>query len=158
MSPVAYIPRTRDLYPDYPPYRWVINEDVPPWTPLKAPLSECKIALLSTGGVHTIDQEPFHSRDDTSYREIPRDVAFKDLQVTHFGYLTGDATADPNCVFPLERMRELAADGIIGELADPAYSMMGGIYSSRRVRDQLAPAIVNMLVEREVDVLLLVPA
>ena len=157
MSPVAYIPRTRDLYPDYPPYRWVVNEDAP-WTPLKAPLAECKVALLSTGGIHTSDQTPFHSRDDTTYREIPRDVDFKDLCVSHFGYITDDARADPNCVFPLERMRELQTDGIIGELANPAYSMMGGIYSSRRVRDQLAPAIVDLLVQRKVDVLLLVPA
>ena len=157
MSPVAYIPRTRELYPDHPPYRWVVSQDTP-WTPLKAPLSRCRVALITSGGVHLKDQQPFHSRDDTSYREIPRDVDFEDLRISHFGYLTQDAVADPNCVFPLERLRELEAEKIIGEVADPAYSMMGGIYSTRRVREELTPPIVELLVQREVDVLFLVPA
>ena len=45
--PVAYIPRTRELYNAYTPYRWVMNEEPPPWTPLKKPLAECKVALMS---------------------------------------------------------------------------------------------------------------
>ena len=40
--PVAYIPRTRELYNAYTPYRWVVNEEPPPWTPLKKPLAQCK--------------------------------------------------------------------------------------------------------------------
>ncbi len=157
MSPIAYIPRTKELYSNHPPYRWVVNEDVP-WTPLKSPVADCKVALLSTGGVHTVDQEPFHYADDTSYREIPKDVDFADLRVSHFGYLTADAAIDPNCVFPLERLRELQADGTIGELADPAYSMMGGIYSVRRVREKVIPVMVDLLLQQKVDVLLLAPA
>ena len=42
-------------------------------------------------------------------------------------------------------MRELEADGVIGELADPAYSFMGGIYSARKVREELAPQIADEL-------------
>ena len=157
MSPIAYIPRTRDLYPDYPPYRWVVNQDVP-WTPLAKPLSRCRVALISSGGVHRVDQPPFHTRDDTSYREISRDVGVEELRVTHFGYRTEDAEKDPNCVFPLERMRELEVEGVIGELADPAYSFIGGIYSARRVRDELIPPLIEGLKQNHVDVLYLVPA
>ena len=36
--PVAYIPRTRELYKSYGAYRWVVNESAPPWTPLSKPL------------------------------------------------------------------------------------------------------------------------
>ena len=72
----------------------------------------------------------------------------------HFGYPTADAEKDPNCVFPLERMRELEAEQIIGELSDPAFSFMGGIYSARKVRDELAPKIVEELRRAHVDALL----
>ena len=157
MAPIEYIPRTREMYADYPPYRWVVNEDVP-WTPLAKPLNQCKVALLSSGGVHHKDQMPFHSKDDTSYREISKDVVVSELLVSHFGYRTEDAKGDPNCVFPIERMRELETEGTIGELSDPAYSSMGGIYSPRRVREEQAPRILEKLVERQVDILYLVPA
>ena len=157
MSPIAYIPRTREMYPDYPPYRWVVNADAP-WTPLTKPLNQCKVALISSGGVHHKDQEPFHTRDDTSYREIPKGVAVGDLHISHFGYRTEDARKDPNCVFPIEPMRELEAEGAIGQLADPTYSFMGGIYSTRRVREEVAPRFVEMLKRNNVDVFYLVPA
>jgi D-proline reductase (dithiol) PrdB len=154
---VAYIPRTRELYAGYAPYRWVINEDVP-WTPLAKPLRECKVALISSGGVHHKDQVPFHFRDDVSYYKIPRDVDIEDLCISHFGYRTDDARQDPNCVFPLERMRELAAEGVMGEFADPAYTFAGGIYSARKVRDELAPGLVEELTANRVDLFYLVPA
>lgn len=157
MAPIEYIPRTREMYADYPPYRWVVNEDVP-WTPLAKPLNQCSVALLGSGGVHHKDQKPFHSKDDTSYREISKDVAMDELLVSHFGYRTEDAKRDPNCVFPIERTRELELEGTIGELSDPAYSVMGGIYSARRLKEELAPRILEKLVERQVDLLYLVPA
>ena len=157
MSPIEYIPRTREMYADYAPYRWVVNEDTP-WTPLAKPLNRCKIALLGSGGVHHVAQPPFHSKDDTSYREIPRSVAVEELRVSHFGYRTEDAAKDPNCVFPIERMRELERDGGIGELADPTYSFTGGIYSASKVRNIVAPEFIERFKERGVDVLFLVPA
>jgi D-proline reductase (dithiol) PrdB len=55
-------------------------------------------------------------------------------------------------------MRELESAGVIGELADPAYSFMGGIYSARKVRDELAPRLVNELKRAHVDAFYLVPA
>lgn len=155
--PVAYIPRTRELYKSYSPYRWVVNEGAPPWTPLSKPLSECKIALIGSGGILYRDQPRFH-REDTSYRLIPKNAAQDDLSVWHFGYRIGDASADHNCVFPLNAMRQLQAEGAIGEFADPAYSFMGGVYSARKVRDELAPAIVSELKRAHADALFLVPA
>jgi D-proline reductase (dithiol) PrdB len=157
MSPVAYIPRTRELYSNYPPYRWVINDDCP-WTPLSKPLSECRVALLTSGGVHHVDQAPFHFKEDTSFREIPTDTAMEDLRVSHYGYRTEDASTDSNCVFPLERMRELESAGLFGELVDPAFAMMGGIYSARKVQKELVPALMERFDQLRVDVLYLVPA
>jgi D-proline reductase (dithiol) PrdB len=154
--PIEYIPRTRELYRDYSPYRWVVNDDVP-WTPLSTPIARCKVALMSSGGIMYRDQPRFH-REDASYRRIPKNARREDLYIWHFGYPTADAEADPNCVFPLERMRELEAAGVIGELSDPAYSFMGGIYSARKVRDELAPRIVEELRSARVEAFYLVPA
>lgn len=155
--PVEYIPRTRELYSEYAPYRWVINSEAPPWTHLPKPMSQCKVALMSSGGILYRDQPRFH-REDASYREIPKNAMQADLDVWHFGYRTDDAKLDHNCVFPLARMRELEAEGVIGELSDPAYSFMGGIYSARKVREELAPRIVEELKEARVDAFYLVPA
>jgi D-proline reductase (dithiol) PrdB len=155
--PVGYIPRTRELYSDYTPYQWVVNTDTPPWTPLAKPISRCKVALMSSGGILYRDQPRFH-HEDASYRLIPKNATQDDLDVWHFGYRTEDAQADHNCVFPLARMRELEAEGVIGELSDPGYSFMGGIYSSRKVRDELAPRIADELKNAHVDAFYLVPA
>jgi len=155
--PVEYIPRTRELYSGYSPYRWVENKDVPPWTPLKKPIAQCKVALMTSGGMLYRDQPRFH-REDATYRAIPKDATQADLSVWHFGYRTADAEADHNCVFPLARMRELEADGTIDELSDPAYSFMGGVYSARKVRDELAPRIADELKKARIDVFYLVPA
>jgi len=154
--PVEYIPRTRELYSDFTPYRWVVNEDIP-FTPLRKPISDCKVALMSSGGILYRDQPRFH-REDASYRRIPKNARRDELDVWHFGYPTNDAKADPNCVFPLERMREFEAEGVIRELSDPAFSFMGGIYSARKVRDVLALQIVDELKAAHVDAFYLVPA
>jgi D-proline reductase (dithiol) PrdB len=154
--PIAYIPRTRDLYSDFTPYRWVQNDSAP-FTPLTKPLGKSKIALMSSGGIMYRDQPRFH-REDASWRRIPIDARRDELSVWHFGYPTGDAERDVNCVFPLERMRELEAAGVVGELVDPAFSFMGGIYSARKVRDQLAPQIVDELKRAHADAFFLVPA
>lgn len=155
--PIAYIPRTRQLYDAFSPYRWVINEGLPPWTPLPKPIAHSRVALMSSGGVLYRDQPRFH-REDASYRRIPKNALGDELNVWHFGYKTADAEADPNCVFPWQRMRELEAEGVIGELSDPSFSFMGGIYSARKVRDGLAPKILDELRMAEVDAFFLVPA
>src|SRR6516162_9949329 len=154
---VAYIPRTRQLYHAFTPYRWVVNKGMPPWTPLRKPIAHSKVALISSGGILYRDQPRFH-REDASYRRIPKNASRDELNIWHFGYKTADAQADPNCVFPLERMRELEKEGVIGELSDPSFSFMGGIYSARKVRDELAPKILDELRLTQVDAFFLVPA
>src|SRR5215469_10574152 len=154
--PVEYIPRTRELYGSFTPYRGVQNESAP-FTPLRKPIAESRIALISSGGIMYRDQPRFH-REDASYRRIPKDARADELSVWHFGYPTRDAERDVNCVFPIARMRELEAAGVMGALIDPAFSFMGGIYSARKVRDELAPQIVDELKRAHADAFFLVPA
>jgi D-proline reductase (dithiol) PrdB len=157
--PIDYIPRTRELYSPLPPYRWTDNraKEVP-WTPLTKPLEECRVALVGSGGIHLAMQPPFHFKDDASYRLIPTDTPVSELRIAHFGYPTGDADSDPNCVFPLDALRGLAADGTIRELAPEAITFMGGIYSQRRVLEELVPPVVEKIKQLNVDLCYLVPA
>ena len=158
-NPVDYIARTRQQYVSlgYPPYRWVQNEGRPPFTPLGKPLSQCRVGLVASGGIYRTGQVAFHYRDDFSFRVIPADTPTSELRATHFAYDLTDARSDPNSVFPLETLRNLAAEGRIGELGAKAYAFMGGIYSARLVRDHLAPTIAERLQKDGVEAALLVP-
>ena len=158
-DPVDYIARTREQYDKlgYPPYQWVRNEDEPPFAPLAKPLSEAKVGLVASGGIYRTGQVAFHYRDDFSFREIPADTPPNELRATHFAYDLTDARRDPNAVFPLETLRNLVDEGRIGGLGARAYTFMGGIYSVRKVRDALAPAIADRLQRDEVDLAILVP-
>ena len=157
--PVDYIPRIRDKYASegYPPYQWVENLAPPPWQPLRKPLSACRLGLVASGGIYVTGQVAFHYKDDTSFRIIPTDVRTADLRATHFAYDLTDARQDPNVVFPLDTLRRLVGEGVIGALAPRAYTFMGGIYSARRVREELAPQLTERLLADQVDIVLLVP-
>lgn len=157
--PVDYIERTRSQYEalGYPPYGWVTNEDTPPFVPLSKPLSESRLGLIASGGIYRQGQIAFHFKDDISYREIDTRTPMSELRISHFAYDTTDAISDPNVVFPLQTLRDLCRVSRIGELARNAYTFMGGIYSARKVRTKLAPALAQRLVRDEVDVALLVP-
>ncbi|MBI4240965.1 MAG: hypothetical protein HY613_04540 [Candidatus Rokubacteria bacterium] len=152
--PIAYIQRTRERYAQYPPYRWVINTEAS-WTPLARPLKDCRLALISSGGFYLKDQPPF-KENDASIRAIPKSADPRDLRIYHHGYRDDDADRDPNCVFPLERLRELEAAGVIGELADSALSFVT-LYSARREIEERAPKIVAALKAMAVDAAFLVP-
>lgn len=157
--PVDYIARTRAVYSalGYPPYRWVANEPLARLAHTGKPQTEWRIGLVASGGIYTAGQIAFHHRDDFSYREIASDTPVEHLRTTHFAYDLADSRQDPNVVFPLEILRGLAAEGVIGGVGANAYTFMGGIYSASKVRDVLAPALADRLVADAVDVALMVP-
>ena len=124
---------------------------------MRKPLSQCKLGLIASGGLYVTGQVAFHFKDDTSFRAIPTTVNTSDLRTAHFAYDQTDARKDPNVVFPIDTLRRLVKEGIVGSLAENFYTFMGGVYSSRRVADDLAPRLVDRLVADEVDVALLVP-
>ena len=157
--PVDYIERTREQYSalGYPIYRWVEETEPPAFARVDKPMREWRVGLVASGGIYARGQIAFHHRDDVSYREIAADAMVDSLRVTHFAYDLTDARADPNAVFPLETLRHLRDAGEIGVLGPRAYTFMGGIYSVRKVRDVLAPALAERLVADCVDVAIMVP-
>ncbi len=154
--PVRYIEQVRLHFPDQSPYQWSTYE-TSPLTPLPKPLSRCRIALLSSSGVYRKDQAPFDDvKNDLTWREIPTDVDPRDLRISHFSK-NAKAVTDVNTVFPVSRLRELAAEGFVGELASPAFTFMGRIFMRTRLQKEMAPALLERLRALAVDAALLVP-
>ena len=159
-KPVEYIRITHDRYEKagFTPYRYFHSDTPPPWTPMKKPLAECRLGVLVSGGAYVAGQVAFHYKDDSSMREIPKTVDVSDLRFAHVTeYMLGDARRDPDCLVPVTALRRLEAEGAVGSLADTFYSCMGGIYSQRRAREELAPAALAAVQSQNVDAVLLVP-
>jgi len=97
-----------------------ISRKCVPFTPCERELSKSTIAIVTAGGVHLKDQEAFNISDelgDLTYREIPEDVDSADLMVSHHHYDHRDADEDINVVFPIDVLRDLQAEGFIGDIA-----------------------------------------
>ena len=133
-----------------------------PWAPLRRPLSESRVALVSSAGLTAQGDTPFASRTrggDTTFRHIAAGTGLRDLAETHRS-TSWDRTgfdADPNVVLPLDRLDELVADGHIGEVAPRHLSLMGSITAPNRLVRHSAPEAAASLVADQVDVALLVP-
>jgi D-proline reductase (dithiol) PrdB len=160
MLPVDYIPIITERYNSlgYPTYDWYHADEAPPWTPMTKPLAESRIGLLCTAGTYVKGQEAYYYKDDASIRRIPKTTAVEDIRFSHLteNYLP-DPRRDPNCVFPIEPLRTLEAEGVIGGVAEDLLSCMGGIYSQRKTEQRLAPLVAAEFARLEVDVALLVP-
>ena len=126
-----------------------------PYTPRRRALSESVFALVSTAGVHLRDQEPFDLAGDNSWRLIPGDAASDHLMVTHAHYDHRHADSDINCVFPIDRLRELAAEGIIAGVGDKHLGFMGYTQQLRDLYERVAPAMAKVIERSRADAVLL---
>jgi D-proline reductase (dithiol) PrdB len=117
-----------------------------PFTPFEGELSKATVAIVSAGGVHLRDQEPFNIADelgDLSYRIIPPDADSSDLMVTHHHYDHADADQDVNVVFPLDVLRDLRDEGFIKNLALKHVGYMGYTMQLKAMYEGTAPQIAN---------------
>jgi D-proline reductase (dithiol) PrdB len=119
-----------------------------PFTPFDRTLDKSTVALVTAGGVHLKEQEPFNIADelgDLTYRVIPPDVASADLKVTHHHYDHTDADADINVVFPLDVLNDLVAEGFIGGVANKHIGYMGYTMQLKAMYEGTAPEIANQI-------------
>lgn len=162
MEPIAYVKRLNDHYRSqgFLPYKWSVYESAP-LSPLRKPLAQCRVALLTSGGVSHREAKPFNpqARNDLRLDAINSDTPPAALVVNDDYYNHRDADRDINCIFPIDRLRELAAEGLIGAVANHHYSgFMGRIYTRDVVINEAAPALARRLRAEEVDAAALVPA
>ena len=162
VEPVKYVERLAHRYGKmgFPAYEWTINTEAP-LTPLRRPLAECRVAMLTSGGVSRCAAPAWDpdARNDFRLDVIEADAPADDFQVHDSYYETDSAVEDINCVFPIERLREFAAEGLIGSVVDRQWSgFMGRIYNRSKVLTESGPAFAAALAEDDVDLLIAVPA
>jgi len=137
-----------------------------PWAPFAKPLSEAKVALLSTAGLSMKADEPFDMeferknpmRGDGSFRMLRADATAADIEANHLHIDTSYIERDLNVALPLDRLREQVDAGAVGAMAQTHYSVMGyqGNDASR-LENESAPAIAEAMKSEEVDLALLAP-
>lgn len=162
MEPVKYVDLLNKRYrmQGFPPYRWTVNEPSE-LTTLGQPLADCTVSMLTSGGVShcTMPTWDAQARNDFRLDVVDPEAVGPDFQVSDSYYDTTDAETDVNTVFPIDRLRELAADGTIGAVAPRLWSgFMGRIYKRTHVLEVAAPALAQELHDDDVDLFLLVPA
>jgi D-proline reductase (dithiol) PrdB len=142
----------------YPAFEYTVFNDTPV-TPLNKQLKDCKLALLTTGGLHLKTDAPFdtkHTEGDCSYRVLPGQVKHEDIMITHESYDHKFINEDLNCVFPIDRMREYVNEGKINSLSEEHFSFMGHIYVTGPLLESAKKAGAR-LKELGVDIAFLTP-
>ncbi len=116
-----------------------------PFTPFRGQLEETTVCLVSTAAVRHKDDAPFQVEGDASWRVISGEAEAKDLRYddTHYDHACVDR--DLNCVFPIDRLRELARERRVGGLTERHFSL-GFSQALREMREKTIPALV-----REID-------
>ena len=145
-----------------------------PFTPLGKPLSESRVALLSSGGhfVRGNDPEPLgypgmsqadaeehindYMKEAPVLSEIPVDTAAEDLVLRLGGYDVRGAALDHNVVLPIEAMKTAESEGRIGELHPTAYSFVGST-SQLRLRESVAGEWAGRFRDEGIEAFVMVP-
>lgn len=161
-QPINYVDELNKHYGSmgFPPYKWTINETAP-LTRINKPLQQCRVSMLTSGGVSHCSKPSFDpdARNDHRLDDVENNVGSSDFEINDSYYNHADADRDINCIFPIDRLREMAEAGEIGSVAPRFWSgFMGRIYNRTKVIEESAPAFVEKLREDAVDILVTAPA
>lgn len=125
-----------------------------PYTPFTGKLESACIGIVSTAGPHLKSQAPFVAAGDTSFRLISADETMDHITITHDHYDHSDARRDINCVFPVETLRELVADGKLGSTTSEHLSM-GFSQALREIKEKVSYEIAATVRQWKPDIILL---
>jgi D-proline reductase (dithiol) PrdB len=142
-------------------YRYRVSS----WAPgvrLEKPLSQARLAVVTTAAFYAPDQDPFDEEikgGDPSYRVISADINLSSLRIGHRSkaFDHSGIEADPNLALPLDRLREMQREGLIGDLNARHFSFMGSLTAPGRMVARTAPEVASMLTEDHVDGVFLTP-
>lgn len=148
--------------------------DDSPIAKLGKPLSECRVALLTSSGHYVVGDDPKPlgvanmSNEEARTRvldflkeaptlsTIPMDTATEDLRLLHPGYPVEAALQDSGVNLPLQHLRQLADAGEIKSTTANAHSFVGAA-SQLKLKKHQAPLWADQLRDEGADVVLLVP-
>jgi D-proline reductase (dithiol) PrdB len=151
-----YIPIMAQAGAPKPP-RVLVVPSTSAWFPIIKPLSQSRVALLSSAALRLEDQKPFVPREDRSYRLVSSDPTAGVIVIDHHSGIGRVPRQDPEIVFPRSALATLAERGVIGSISPYHISFMGGLRCHEEIEREIAPAIAGDLKRFEVDVALLVP-
>ena len=125
-----------------------------PFTPFRGKLEEASVCLVTSAGVRHKDDKPFNLEGDTTYRTISGEASAADLRYddTHYDHACVDK--DLNCVFPIDRLRELGVERRIGGLAEAHFST-GYTQALRELRATMIPNLAREVDRVRPDIVLL---
>lgn len=144
------------------PGSMIRKEELVPLANLPRPLSECRLTLISSCGVHLKSDRPMnvcHPLGDFTFRRVPSSARHADLTIHQLKYPHDDADLDINVIFPIERLQELVQAGKIGSLTENFYSFIGYNMHPERFENTIATEIAHaVVVDERADAVLLAPA
>jgi len=138
---VSYIDRSREYYAAQgytKPYEWPHHDDVP-FTPLRKPLTESRVGLVTTAGkpkppgavaAMLTQRELYAESSNPLPQHLFTDDLFWDKKATH--------TKDVNSFLPINQLSEYAASGRIGSASARFYGVPTD-YSQSRTLERYAP-------------------
>ncbi|HEY7040648.1 MAG TPA: glycine/sarcosine/betaine reductase selenoprotein B family protein [Methylomirabilota bacterium] len=132
--------------------------DTAPFTRLERPLSGCRLAIVTTAGLHLRGDRPFGPGEQT-FRVIPAEAPPADIVQSHtsLGFDRVPILRDLNISYPVDRLRELIGRGELGGVGPSHYSFMGAQRDLKRIQEETGPAVGRRLREDGVDVALITP-
>jgi D-proline reductase (dithiol) PrdB len=152
--------RPRSGAEDLTGYPFVTNRRSP-FTPARRALPLLNLALVSSAGAYIDGTTPFDADaadGDATFREIPIEVGATDLQFAARGYDTTAIREDLNAQIPINRLLDLQANAVIGQLNPVWWSFAGWIPNAARMTETMLPQLVERLQRYEVQAALLIPA
>jgi len=132
--------------------------DTTPYTRLASPLSACRLAIVTTAGLHRRGDRPF-GPGEQAYRVIPSDTPATDIVQSHtsLGFDRVPTMRDLNISFPVDRLRELITRGELGGTGPHHYSFMGAQRELKRIQEETGPEVGRRLRDEGVAVALITP-
>ena len=143
------------------PGSMITKSDFIPLARLRQPLSQTRLTFVSSAGVQPKGTMPFdvvHPVGDYSFRRVPSTARISELEIHQIKYPTIGALKDLNVVFPIERLQELASEGVIGGLTPNLFSFIGYQIDPPTFERTLAEDIANAVVADGAEAALMCPA
>jgi len=131
--------------------------DPPELTPLRRPIEESTIGILTSSGVQLKNDEPMAETNDLSYRLLHRDIPLSELKVSHKTPVRKWALEDLNVAYPRDRLVELEMEGFFKKLAPNAVSIVGSITLYTKLLNDMVHPIKEEFDKQEVDLALILP-
>jgi len=120
------------------------------------PLSQRRLAIVSSAALIRRGDAPF-AFGSAECRFVPAAWPSGEILISHvsINFDRAGFQRDINVVYPLDRLHELAAEGVIGGVADTHYTVMGS--SDPAGMANAADQIAGQLRQERIDSVLLTP-